>query len=111
MENQIEGTLKKKFEITTHGATFKKMEFIIETEDEKYPQIIKMQIVQDKINKVDELPVGTKAKWFFNLKGRTWENPEGKTIYFNSIEVWRVETTGTDLKPLVVEEDNDVLPF
>ena len=45
MENHIEGTLKKKFDITTHGASFRKMEFIIKTDDDKYPQTIKMQAV------------------------------------------------------------------
>tara|TARA_R100000655_G_scaffold42527_2_gene78546 strand:- start:11642 stop:11995 length:354 start_codon:yes stop_codon:yes gene_type:complete len=117
MELQIEGTLKKKFDITTHGASFRKMEFVIKTEDENYPQLIKMQVTQDKCEKFDELPVGTKAKWFFNLRGRAWENKKGETIYFNSIEVWRYETTGTDLKVekevvnTETEADNDELPF
>ncbi len=117
MENYIEGRLIKKLEITTHGASFKKMEFIINTDDKKYPQEIKLLAVQDKIEKVNDLPVGTKAKWFFNLKGRRWESPEGKTIYFNSIEVWRVETIGTDIKPQEEEEvtttddSGDELPF
>lgn len=113
MELQIEGTLKKKFEITQHGASFRKMEFIVKTEDEKYPQLIKMQVVQDKIEKINEIPEGTKAKWFFNLKGRDWENKKGETIYFNSIEVWRFETTGTDFKEEVTTTDavSDELPF
>ena len=50
----------------------------------------------------------TKAKWYFNLKGRPWENNKGETIYFNSIEVWRVETLGAEI---VEEEDlGDPLP-
>tara|TARA_R100000808_G_C2049657_1_gene85749 strand:+ start:118 stop:471 length:354 start_codon:yes stop_codon:yes gene_type:complete len=117
MELHIEGTLKKKFEITTHGASFRKMEFVIKTEDDKYPQLIKMQVVQDKIEKINQLPEGTKAKWYFNLKGRDWQNKKGETIYFNSIEVWRYETTGTDLKETPKEEEQildhegDPLPF
>ena len=118
MELLIEGTLKKKFDITSHGNSFRKMEFIIKTEDEKYPQLIKMQVVQDKIEKINEIPVGTKAKWFFNLKGRDWENKKGEIIYFNSIEVWRFETTGTDLKPpkkeaevTATDDSGDELPF
>jgi len=116
MELQIEGTLVEKFDITTHGASFRKMEFIIKTEDDKYPQLIKMQVVQGKIEKVHELPEGTKAKWFFNLKGRGWENKKGETIYFNTLEVWRVEPTGAKIvssEPEVTatDPDGDVLPF
>ena len=124
MENYIEGTLKKKFDITTHGASFRKMEFIIKTDDDKYPQTIKMQVCQDKIDKVSELPEGTKAKWYFNLKGRPWENNKGETIYFNSIEVWRVETLGAEiveeedlgaklesLRVTTTDDSEDALPF
>ena len=39
----------------------------------------------------------------FNLRGRKWISPEGKTVYFNTIEVWRVETAeevqDTDITP------------
>ena len=113
MELHIEGTLKKKFDVVTRKNDFKSMEFIVKTEDEKYPQLIKMQVVQDKIEKINEIPEGTKAKWFFNLKGRDWENKKGETIYFNSIEVWRFETTGTDFKEEVTTTDavSDELPF
>tara|TARA_R110002124_G_scaffold251512_2_gene416748 strand:+ start:175 stop:528 length:354 start_codon:yes stop_codon:yes gene_type:complete len=117
MELHIEGTLKKKFDVVTRKNDFKSMEFIVKTEDDNYPQLIKIQALKTNIEKVIDLPEGTKAKWHCNLKGRAWENAEGKTIYFNSIEVWRVEIIGTDLKEEPKEEvtttndSGDELPF
>ena len=117
MELHIEGTLKKKFDVVTRKNDFKSMAFIVKTEDDNYPQLIKIQALKTNIEKVIDLPEGTKAKWHCNLTGRAWENAEGKTIYFNSIEVWRVEIIGTDLKEEPKEEvtttndSGDELPF
>ena len=115
MELHIEGTLKKKFDIKQPSASFRYMEFVVEKEDDKYPQFIKMKVTQDKIEKFNELPVGTKAKWYFNLRGRRWDNKKGETVYFNDIVVWRYETIGTDLKPKeeepILDHEGDPLPF
>lgn len=124
MELQIKAKLVQKFPVTTHGETFKKMEFILEI-DGKYPQLVKMELHNDKILKAEDLPEGTIANWHFNLKGRKWTNPENKDIYFNSLVVWRVEVLHTDLSeleslqihpnidqsPLKTSELSDDLPF
>lgn len=88
---EIQGKLIEKFGATTHGESFKKQEFVIETLDDNYPQTIKMQATQDKIDKIDALKVGAQYTFHFNLRGRKWESPENKIIYFNTIDVWRVE--------------------
>ena len=43
MELHIEGTLKKKFDIKQPSASFRYMEFIVKTEDDKYPQLIRIK--------------------------------------------------------------------
>ena len=120
MELQIKAKLVQKFPTTTHGEKFKKMEFIIEIDD-KYSQLVKMEVHNDNISKIEELPVGTIADWHFNLRGRKWTNPEtNKVIYFNSLVVWRAEVVETDLTDIPVNTDPlplknsdipDTLPF
>jgi hypothetical protein len=112
---KIKGKLIKKFEPQTYGESFRKMEFVIETDD-KYPQKIKMQATQDNIQKFQELTEGLIAEWYFNVRGREWTNKENKTVYFISLDVWRHEEIGTDLtQPLsdtpIISAENTDLPF
>jgi hypothetical protein len=44
---EVKGKLIKKFEATEHGGSFKKIEFVLETED-KYPQMVKMQATKKR---------------------------------------------------------------
>lgn len=129
MELQVKAKLVQKFTVTTHTETFKKMEFIIEI-DSKYPQLVKMEVHNDNIMKVEDLPTGTIADWHFNLRGRKWTNPETKkVVYFNSLVVWKADVLHTDLTehnansannatenlslplPLKTSEVTDDLPF
>ena len=113
---EIQGKLIEKFAATTHGESFKKQEFVIETLDDKYPQTIKMQATQDKIEKIDALKIGGQYTFHFNLRGRKWESPENKIVYFSTIDVWRVEPMEQsipEVKQTVKTETtlSDDLPF
>jgi hypothetical protein len=111
---EIKGKIIKKFEATEHGGSFKKIEFVIET-DEKYPQVVKMQAVQERVKVIESMPVGTVAEFNFNLKGREWTNAEGKVLYFTNVEVWKVNKLEEEVEEEVVEKpvdiDGDELPF
>ncbi len=116
-ELKIKGKLIKKFEPQTFGESFRKMEFIVETTEEKYPQTIKFQATQDNIQKFQDLTVGLIADWYFNVRGREWTNKENKVVYFVSLDVWRHEEHGQDMKQPLPEtttettSDSDGLPF
>ena len=43
--------------------------------------------------------IGQNYTFHFNLRGRKWESPDNKIIYFNTIEVWRVEQSEQELEP------------
>jgi hypothetical protein len=104
--------------------TFKKREFVISDESSQYPQEIIFQLVQDKCDLLDPFNVGEEIKVNFNLRGRRWDNPKtGETRFFNSLDAWRLEKSGSaplsqDLPPMPSEEpshasndDSDDLPF
>jgi len=88
---EITGKIKKIDETKTFGASgFRKREMVVTTNDQ-YPQMLMVEFVQDKCDLLDSYQVGQDVKISINLRGREWINPEGKAVYFNSIQGWRVE--------------------
>ncbi len=85
------GKLKRVTEIQQITDTFKKREFVIET-DEQYPQTIGFEIIQDKVNLIDGYNVGDIIEVFFNLRGREWQKDASAPIrVFNSLHAWRIQ--------------------
>lgn len=71
------------------SAGFKKRDVVVTT-DEQYPQHILVQFVQDKCDLLNTYQVGEAVKIDINLRGREWTNPQGETVYFNTIQGWRI---------------------
>lgn len=93
---EITGKIKKIDETKTFGASgFRKREMVVTT-NEQYPQMLMVEFVQDKCDLLDSYQAGQDVKISINLRGREWINPEGKAVYFNSIQGWRIEVAQTD---------------
>ena len=123
---EITGKIKKIDETKTFGASgFRKREMVITT-NEQYPQMLMVEFVQDKCDLLDAYQVGQDVKISINLRGREWINPEGKAVYFNSIQGWRIEAAqaegGSGVPPMAPldnlettsdlnESEPDDLPF
>ena len=86
-----EGTLKVANATQVISEKFSKRNFVITTENDKYPQDIEFQLTQDKCNLLDGFGVGNKLEVSFNLRGREWTSPAGEVKYFNTLEAWRLE--------------------
>lgn len=86
MADQLEltGTLLEVFPAQSFNKGFRKREFVIKTDD-KYPQKIIFQLVQDKCDMIDSFGSGDTVRVAFEVKGREWN---GK--YFNALEAWRI---------------------
>ena len=105
---------------------FKKRDIVVTT-DEQYPQHILVQFVQDKCDLLNGFQVGEPVKIDINLRGREWTNPQGETVYFNTIQGWRIAKAQADapaaqMPPMPAaqafapatnlnEEEADDLPF
>ena len=87
MSFEIVGKLHKKFDTESKSATFQARDFVIETDDGRYPQMIKFQLVQDKCDEIDKFNEGDNVRVHFNLRGREWQ---GK--YFTNLNAWRIES-------------------
>ena len=71
--------------------TFKKRDLIVEyAENPTYPEYIRFEALQDKAGLLDSFKAGDEVEVFFNLRGRPWTDKTGKTSYFNSLVIWRI---------------------
>jgi translation initiation factor IF-3 len=86
---EVVGIIKKVQGIEEKG-TFKSRSVVVTTE-EQYPQHISVQFVQDKCSLLDSFTEGQKVKVAINLRGREWVNPQGESVYFNTIQGWKIE--------------------
>lgn len=102
---ELQGEIKKIFEMQTFASGYQKREVILVT-DEQYPQPISIEFLSDKIDLLDKFNPGDKAKIFINIRGRSWDNPQGETKYFNSIVGWKIELLETGKKPKEKEPDD-----
>lgn len=122
---EVTGKIKKIDETKTFGASgFRKREMVLTT-NENYPQMLKIEFVQDKCDLLNNYQVGQDVKISINLTGREWINPQGEAVYFNSIQGWRIEnvqSAGAEVPPMapldnletiseVDENEPDDLPF
>lgn len=95
---EVEGKLKVIGETKEYGSNgFRKREVVVTTE-EQYPQFLNIEFIQDKTDVINNFKVGDQVKIGINLKGREWVSPQGETKYFNSIQGWRIEKVGQEVK-------------
>ena len=88
---EIKGKVHEIAAAVNVSETFKKRELIIEyAENPQYPEFIKFEALQDKVSLFDSVKVGDQVELFFNLRGRPWTDKTGKTSYFNTLVVWRI---------------------
>ena len=51
----------------------------------------KFELIQSNCDQIDQVSIGSEINVNFNLKGRKWTDKQGKVVYFNSLQAWRVE--------------------
>ena len=110
-----EGTLKVANATQVISEKFSKRNFVITTENDKYPQDIEFQLIQDKCNLLDGIGVGSILEVSFNLRGREWTSPAGEVKYFNTLEAWKIDVIGgivqTKQPTTPAHEEESDLPF
>ncbi len=87
---KIIGRIKRIGEIQQVTDTFKKREFVIET-DEQYPQTLGFELVQTRVDLIEPYAEGELIEVFFNLKGREWQKDSSSPLrVFNQLVAWRI---------------------
>jgi hypothetical protein len=114
---EMTGTVKVVMDEVTFPSGFNKREFVVTTEDDRYPQDIKFEAVKDKTALLNGVEVGQRVKVTFDLRGN-----EHNGRYYTNLSCWRLEPAGEaaggeemppiDADSLVPEDlDNDEPPF
>lgn len=113
-ELKLQGKIKVIGEQQTFDSGFRKLEFVITTNDQ-YPQDVKFEIINDKIDDfVKYNKVGKDVEVSFNVRGN-----EYKEKYYVNLQAWRVfgventESAPPPFEPVETtqEKENDDLPF
>lgn len=111
------GILKVKGSEQQVSEKFKKREFVLTDDAASYPQMIIFQLSQSTCGLIEDAKIGDEITAYFTLKGRAWTNPKGEIKYFNTLEVYKIESPSEkaseptfDNENLVPTPDDD-LPF
>ncbi len=86
MALEIQGKLIAVFDEQQVSGSFKKREFVVETNENNFTEQIKFELVQDRTDLIDPYQIGEDVKVSFNLKGRKWNDK-----YFVNVQAWRIE--------------------
>ena len=91
---------------------FVKRALIVKTES-AYPQVLCVEFTMDRTSLLDPLQVGDLVKVSINIKGNTWQSPEGMTKYFTVLEGWRLKVLRcvSESNVLPTEPDDKDFPF
>ena len=88
---EIKGKVHEVSPTTQVTDTLKKRELIVEyVENPQYPEYLKFEAIQDRCALLDNTKAGDDVEVFFNLKGRKWTDKTGKVVYFNTLQLWKV---------------------
>lgn len=81
----LTGKIKVVFDEQQFDSGFRKREFVVSTQ-EQYPQDIKFELINDKIDSVPSMSVGEEVTVHFDIRGN-----EYKGRYYVNLRAWRVE--------------------
>lgn len=86
---EISGTVKRIFPEQTFESGFNKREFVLTTENDKYPQDIKFECHKDRVELINGLKPGEPVQVRFNINGREWNER-----YFVNLIAFDVKSSG-----------------
>jgi len=115
MSYNIEGTVKVIGETMTFDSGFQKREIVITTQDDKFPQDVKLEFMKDSVTKLDEFKVGDFVKIAFSIRGNEYN---GKYyVNLSAFAIGNSQPTVPEVKPVVTTmapadmDSEDDLPF
>ena len=68
-----------------------KAELVVELPDEKYPQQVSFEVVNNNISKLDAVNEGDSVEVTFDLRGRSFNDKNGNLRYFTTLSAWGVK--------------------
>jgi hypothetical protein len=103
-DSTIKGAIKLINPIKVISDKFSVREFVVTTPDEKYPQDILFQTINDKMDVLESLGVGQQVEVSYNVRGREFNGR-----YYNTLDAWKVQIIGQAAQ--TTNNDDDGFPF
>ena len=85
MKYEMTGTITELMDTQTFQSGFQKREFVITNED-KYPQTVKFEVVKDKIELLSAYKLTDRVTVSFNIRGN-----EHNGRYYVNLIAWKIE--------------------
>lgn len=82
---ELTGTVKVVMDEMKFDSGFTKREFVVTTDDDRYPQDVKFDCVKDKTGLLKDVKPGQRVTVSFDIRGN-----EFKGRYFVNLSAWRV---------------------
>jgi hypothetical protein len=86
---ELEGRLEVVGDIQQFPSGFSKREFVVETQDGQYPQMIKFECVKERTSLTEGFEKGDPVKVQFDLRGN-----EYKGKYYVNLVAWKLDKAG-----------------
>ena len=86
---ELEGTLKVIMEQQTFQSGFRKREFVVTEEDDRYPQDIKLTMVQNNCALLDSFKPGDRVRVTFSLRAISTKSATTRTSAPTKLKSWR----------------------
>ena len=115
MAYEMTGTVKLiKDTQTSASGTFTWREFVVTSEDDRYPQDILFRVTKDRCSQLDTISVGERIKISFDIRGREYQGR-----FFVNLEAFRFDRLDAsqdapaDEPPAEIDEPpiDDNMPF
>jgi hypothetical protein len=89
---EITGSIYKVFDTYVVSDSFQKREFVIKYEENpEYPELLKLEMIQDKCSLLDDVVEGQPVTVSINLRGREYTKPGAtEPMYFNTLQAWKI---------------------
>jgi hypothetical protein len=107
------GTVKLVKETQTFTSGFTKREFVLTTEDDRFPQEIALACIKDGCAMLDTVRAGERLRVLFSIRGREYQGR-----HFVNLEAFKIErldaAAAADEPPPAEDEppfDDSVMPF
>ena len=95
---ELTGTVKAVMDVMKFDSGFTKREFVVTTDDDRYPQAIKFECVKDRCALLNEIQPGQRVTVAFDLRGN-----EYKGRYFVSLSAWKIQAAEATPAPEAAE--------
>ena len=108
MPYEMTGTVKVIMETKTSASgTFSWREFVLTSEEDRYPQDVLFRVVKDRCATLDSIAVGERIKVTFDIRGREYQGR-----YFVNLEAFRLDRLdGSEAAPEEIPPGADEPPL